>query len=187
MIILPPSDHPCCGRGFLTLTRAAHMTTAFYDPITNALYSDSQTCMGAMRYSTAVRKITLVPHPDLGTCIAVGAGARCYVDAVFEAISVEKAMPNIPSDEHVSIMLLTADGKMYEASSPDMYLAATADSSAFNAIGSGTPFAHAAYLATGCPVKTMDIVKQLDIYSGGATVKGYFDKSGYPVIEDLTS
>ena len=162
------------------------MTTAIFDPTTRSLFADSQVCMHNMRHSVAVNKIKIVNHALHGLCLFVATGAHNITTALIDASESGSPPPPAPADDSVSAMMLTPDGVLYETSSPDLTFYKAHDQSAFRAIGSGTPFAYAVYKATNDPVRTMEIVKELDIYTGGATVQGFFDAGSDPVIVDLT-
>ena len=146
------------------------MTTILFDPVDRALYADMQMTMGNLIATSNKQKLKVVHHPDLGECLAGGAGAIDEIEAALHYLIQGGDKPTL---KDISVILITKAGDLYNAFEGQLRLIKMPFSA--DAIGSGMTIALAVLHATQNPLQAMQTAKALDIYTGGAIQKGWFD------------
>lgn len=155
------------------------MTAILFDPKERALYADSKSTSCNITTSLSVKKIKVITVKGLGECLFAACGEESLIAQAISWLSGDKdGKPEYMKDDEDGGFfgfILDKSGDLYEVGSPSFEPYYSFSQNEVQSIGSGSTVALAAYAMQPNPKKVMRIVKQLDVYSGGSTFKGWLD------------
>ena len=146
------------------------MTTILFDSKEHALYSDSRSTANTRVVSSRKQKISVIHHPELGECLIGCAGINECITVALAFLENGGEKPSI--DEFESI-LITKDWRLFNVYAKQLIPVLIPYEN--DCIGSGSQIAAAVLHATSDALLAMKTARELDVCTGGAIQKGWFD------------